>query len=185
MIYSSADHAPPRTTPPRDGAARDQLVARITEMAPAMRRLFEVRPNADERAMWMSLTAHQLEALAVLGEANLTMRALCERLDISESAGTALSDRLVARGMVSRQADPDDRRIVRLSLSQEAAAMVERFRELKRRRLAEVLCELDDGDLAALARIYEILLQSSGAAGRSPRARGSGPTGSSAVGRDR
>src|SRR5579875_2196549 len=67
-------------------------------MAPAVRRVFEVRPSREERTRWSSLTVHQLEALVALQQGSLTMGKLCEHLDISESAGTALSDRLVARG---------------------------------------------------------------------------------------
>lgn len=103
------------------------------------------------------MTAHQLEALSALSAGELTMGELCERLDISESAGTALSDRLVARGMAVRESDPTDRRVVRLSLSDEARAMVGRFRELKRTRIAEVLSVLDDRELEALASVYERL----------------------------
>ena len=72
-------------------------------MASAMRRVFETRPSPKERSAWLSPTAHQLEALAVLEQGSLTMREFCERLDIAESAGTALSDRLVARGTASRE----------------------------------------------------------------------------------
>jgi DNA-binding MarR family transcriptional regulator len=157
---SISPSAPTRTGP---GAQREQLVTRISEIASAMRRTLEVRPSADERAAWLSLTVHQLEALAALNDATLTMRELCERLDISESAGTALSDRLVARGMVTRQADPDDRRVVRLSLSEDARGMVERYRALKRRRMSEVLSVLEDDDLAILVGICERLVMSASA----------------------
>lgn len=123
-----------------------------------MRRLFDVRPSPEERARWRSLTVHQLEALAELQQGNLTMKELCQRLDISESSGTALSDRLVAHGMVTREADESDRRVVRLALSDDARAMVQRFQALKRDRIAEVLAGLGDDDLASLARIHETLL---------------------------
>ncbi len=169
-------HSPPKASPAGVDVVRDQLVTRITEMAPAMRRMFEVRPSPDERDKWLSLTAHQLEALAVLDEANLTMGELCERLDISESAATALSDRLVARGMVSREADPDDRRVIRLSLSEDAMDMVERFRALKRRRIADVLSVLGDADLANLASIHERLLASVEKPQWGPRARAGSST---------
>lgn len=152
----------PASNPPRAGAAprpsRDQLVAAVACTAPVLRRLFEVRPSAKERATWRSLTVHQLEALAELEQSSLTMGELCQRLGISESAGSALSDRLVAREMVIRESDEADRRVVRLSLSKRARAMVERFQALKRQRIAEVLQELGDDELAALVRILERLL---------------------------
>jgi DNA-binding MarR family transcriptional regulator len=146
---------------------RAALISRIADVAPAVRKLFEIRAGTDERAAWMSLTAHQLEALTALFGGSLTMGELCERLHISESAGTALSDRLVAHEMVVREADPSDRRIVRLSLSDEAHSTVERFRAMKRARIAEVLSVLDDDELAALVRVYERLLENGWNAGRS------------------
>jgi len=143
-------------------SVRDQLVARIADMAPAVRRVFEVRPSREERTRWSSLTVHQLEALVALQQGSLTMGKLCEHLDISESAGTALSDRLVARGMVVREVDLSDRRVVRLSLSKEARAMVDRFQSLKRKRIAEVLAGIDDEDLVTLIRIHERILARAG-----------------------
>lgn len=146
-------------TPTAALSTRDQLIASIASMAPAVRRLFDVRPRAEARAAWGSLTAHQLEALAELKRATLTMGELCERLDISESAGSALCDRLVARGMVVREPDDTDRRVVRVSLSKDARATAERFQTLKRHRVAEVLAALDDEDIAVLERIHRRLLE--------------------------
>ena len=127
------------------------------ELAPSVRRAFEVRLS-EERAQWLSLTGHQLEALAALREGNLTMRSLCERLDISESAGTALSDRLVARGMVERETDPSDRRVVLLALTDAARTMVERYRQIKSNHVAKLLSTLSREDLENLVRIYETLV---------------------------
>jgi DNA-binding MarR family transcriptional regulator len=135
-------------------------VDRLLELAPSVRRAFEVRLS-EERAQWLSLTGHQLEALAALKEGSLTMRSLCERLDISESAGTALSDRLVARGMVARETDPSDRRVVRLTLTEQARAMVERYRQLKSHHAAQLLSTLSEDDLERLVQIYETLVSAS------------------------
>jgi DNA-binding MarR family transcriptional regulator len=132
-------------------------VERLLELAPSVRRAFEVRLS-EERAQWLSLTGHQLEALAALREGNLTMRSLCERLDISESAGTALSDRLVARGMVERETDPSDRRVVLLALTDAARTMVERYRQIKSHHVAKLLSTLSREDLENLVRIYETLV---------------------------
>jgi DNA-binding MarR family transcriptional regulator len=149
----------------RRRASRDRLVERFMELVPTVRRAFDVRPGPGERAEWLSLTRHQLEALAALQEGGLTMRCLCERLDISESAGTALSDRLVARGMVARETDPADRRVVRLVLTGEARAMVERYHQMKRTRIAELLSALRRDDLERLVHIYEALASASSPAG--------------------
>jgi DNA-binding MarR family transcriptional regulator len=165
MVYSSSDGSPRRRR-----TSRTRLIHRVMELSPAVRRAFDVRPMAAERAAWLSLTGHQLEALTALHEGSLTMGALCDRLDISESAGTALSDRLVARGMVARETDPADRRVIKLALTDEARAMVERYREIKHARAAELLSALDRDDLERLVRIYETLLSASGTATAPPGA---------------
>lgn len=144
------------------------------ELAPTVRRAFEVRLGAGDRAEWLSLTGHQLEALTALEEGSLTMRCLCERLDISESAGTALSDRLVARGMVAREPDPTDRRVVRLALTDQARSMVQRYRETKRARVAELLAALRREDLEHLVHVYETL--ANGATASEDRADGTPAT---------
>lgn len=144
------------------GGRRARLVARVIELAPVVRRVFEVRPDPEQRALWQSLTVHQLEALVVLDAGTCTMRELCERLDISESAGTALSDRLVGRGLVERLPDPADRRLVRLALSDHARSMVAQYRALKQRRMADLLAAVDTDDLATLVRIFETVLAPDG-----------------------
>lgn len=137
-------------------------MCRLLELAPAVRRAFEVRLDAEHRALWRSLTVHQLEALVALEDGPTSMRSLCDRLEISESAGTALVDRLATRGLVERQDDPDDRRVVRIAASDAARAMVAQYQELKRDRLATVLADLPTDDLATLVRIYESVLASTG-----------------------
>lgn len=141
---------------------RTALVCRLLELAPAVRRAFEVKLDAEHRALWRSLTVHQLEALVALEGGPTSMRSLCDRLEISESAGTALVDRLAGSGLVERQDDPDDRRVVRIAASDAARAMVAQYQELKRDRLATVLADLPTDDLATLVRIYESVLTSTG-----------------------
>ncbi len=144
--------------PRRTRARRGVLLGRLLELAPAVRRAFEVRLDAEHRGLWRSLTVHQLEALTVLDDGPSPMRALCDRLEISESAGTALVDRLAARGLVERQTDPADRRVVVIAASKPARAMVRQYRDLKQRRLATLLADLPTEDLATLVRIYEAVL---------------------------
>jgi len=143
-------------------AARDQMVGRFIESLPGMRKVFEVRLDRQQRAAWRPLTIHQLEALVVLDRSSVTMRELCDELDISESAGTALSDRLVAQGFVERCADPNDRRVVRLTMSQQARAMAEQYRSVKHRHVADVLAVLEPEELASLVHICEQIVSRAG-----------------------
>ncbi len=140
-------------------AEREALLARLLELAPAVRRAFEVRLDAERRALWRSLTVHQLEALAALEAGPCTMRQLCDRLEISESAGTALVDRLAARGLVERHGDPADRRVVRIAISKAAQSMVAEYRSLKRQKVAALLADVSTEDLTTLVRIHEAVVR--------------------------
>jgi len=156
MMSSSAGTLASKPTPaPRQ--SRDELVDQLTGLLPAMRRVFEVRLGPEQRAAWRPLTVHQLEALVVLDRSSVTMRELCDELDISDSAGSALSDRLVAAGLVERCSDSRDRRVVRLSMSQQARSMAEQYRSLKHRQVAKVLAVLDARELELLLKICKHL----------------------------
>jgi MarR family transcriptional regulator, transcriptional regulator for hemolysin len=53
--------------------------------------------------------------------------ALADRLGISRMSATDLIDRLEARGLVRREADPEDRRAKRVSLTPDATPMLEKI----------------------------------------------------------
>jgi len=66
MKYSTTATPPRRRSrlraDPPASATRAALIARITEVAPGVRKLFEVRPSAEERVAWMSLTSGAVHA---------------------------------------------------------------------------------------------------------------------------
>ncbi len=71
--------------------------------------------SARKAAEW-DMSVAQVRALYALREP-LSMRELAERLYLDPSNLTALVDRLEALGLVERQADPDDRRVKRLVIT--------------------------------------------------------------------
>jgi len=67
-------------------------------------------------AQWSALIAlHHGDATTPLG--------LAEFIDIDPGAATRLVDRLVTKGLLTRDSDPDDRRSVRLSLTEKARVL--------------------------------------------------------------
>ena len=56
------------------------------------------------------------------------MGEVAEALLFSSGAATKLFDRLVERGLVERSADPNDRRCVIVSLTDEGSALIDRAR---------------------------------------------------------
>lgn len=122
---------------------------RVLEVVPrAMRRIREqMRGGAD------GLTVSQMRALLFIRRhPGSSLSGLTDHLGISVPAGSALVDRLVAAGQVTRVADPDERRRIRLDLTGIGAEQVGRAqvavrawlsRELGARSAAE-LVELVD-----------------------------------------
>ena len=76
----------------------------------------------------LDLAPVQAKALHELNvEPPMSMRELAERLKSDPSNVTGLVDRLEARGLVERRADPKDRRIKGLALTSAGARMRERL----------------------------------------------------------
>ncbi len=106
------------------------------------------------------LTSSQLSALAVIDRHGpLTLGALAEHEGVAPPSITRVVARLEADGLVIRQADPDDRRVARMTTSAKGDALIAESRRRKtawltariadlepdlRRRLADALDVLDE-----------------------------------------
>ncbi|MGO8874405.1 MAG: MarR family winged helix-turn-helix transcriptional regulator [Acidimicrobiales bacterium] len=136
---------------------RAELTERIFELRPLMKRLFGAGIYRELREELQSVTIHQLTALGHLKGGSVTMRELAKDLDVSESSATAVTDRLVRQGLVERQSDPSDRRVVRLAISSAGSALVERLDEAAASKTGEMLSALTDTQLEQLIDILETL----------------------------
>jgi len=107
------------------------------------------------------LTLSQLKTLSMLSElpssSPLSLKDLAERLGISLPAASRAVDPLVRRGLVERREDSQDRRIKRVSTTEEGDALVQRlmaarvsaledllsgFNTTERRKLGDALDEI-------------------------------------------
>jgi DNA-binding MarR family transcriptional regulator len=101
----------------------------------------------------LTLTMPQLKllfALDWLGPASMTEAA--HRLHIGVSATTGLVDRLVEQGLAQREADPRDRRIVRVACTPAGRTLLGQLRSAGSERLDAVLDLVDRADLEYCAR---------------------------------
>jgi len=136
---------------------RAELTERVFELGPLLKRLFGAGLYRELRDELQSVTIHQLTALGHLKSGSVTMRELAKDLDVSESSATAVTDRLVRQGLVERQSDPTDRRVVRLALSPAGSTLVGRLDEAAATKMGEVLAALTDTQLEQLIDILETL----------------------------
>lgn len=95
------------------------------------------------------LSLVHLHVLMILDtEGPLPMRALAERVDVSQASTTGIVDRMEQRGLVARQRDDEDRRVIRVALTDEGRAMVGGMAAERRERLMEMLDDMTDEELS-------------------------------------
>lgn len=99
------------------------------------------------------LAPHQARALRVLArEGRIRPGVLAERLRITPRSVTEVVDALLERGLLTREADPDDRRAMILELTDAGAAMTEEITRCRQAHTAAVFdAELSEQEQASLA----------------------------------
>jgi DNA-binding MarR family transcriptional regulator len=140
------------------GADHDLIETCLTRYGQMMRALLHVRAAAGP---WneVNVTLPQIRVLSLLaGHAEgLSGRALASMLGVGPSAVTPLVDRLVDHGYVRREEDKQDRRITRLLLTPEGAAVLHQMAAGRREVLAEVLQKLEPDELAIVERAFALV----------------------------
>jgi DNA-binding MarR family transcriptional regulator len=143
-----------------DKPKKGTVLTEIDEYLPEiMRRLFGGRLISS--GAW-ELTIPQLRVLTIVaGNADCTMGELARSLGISLSAATGLVDRLVQQGLIEREANPNDRRVVCLRLTEGGRRAREACRQERRRRVEAALRSLSAKEqteiAAALALLHKAL----------------------------
>jgi DNA-binding MarR family transcriptional regulator len=120
--------------------------------------LAELAANAPFRMMrsmrrWPAgpLSLIHLHVLMLLAdEGPQPMRALADTLDVSQASVTGIVDRMEQRGLVERQRDESDRRVIRVGLSEGGRQILNGMGAERRGHLAALLAELTDDELAGL-----------------------------------
>ncbi len=124
---------------------RQALIDELTSYAPTRHvHLMRHWPGGQ-----MSLV--HLNVLFVLsGEGPLPMNRLAELLDVSQASATGIVDRMEQRGLVARERDTDDRRVVRVCLSAQGEELLAGIAAERRVKLARLLDTLPEDDAGAL-----------------------------------
>lgn len=101
-------------------------------------------------------TLPRFDVLAQLDRApdGLTMGELSARLMVSNGNVTGLTDRLVKEGLVDSQSSPDDRRVQRVTLTEEGRGLFADMAPANRKWIAAMTATLSRDDMAQL---YELL----------------------------
>ena len=130
------------------GNTREERIAQVERL---LRTFFGPHMRPRHKPAELELTLGQLECLHAISHLDApSMSDLSLELDLPPSSVTGIVDRLVAAGKVQRESDPDDRRVVRVSLTTQGRRERDRHRRLRRERLAKLLAGLNDEELREL-----------------------------------
>ncbi|MFF2053907.1 MarR family winged helix-turn-helix transcriptional regulator [Leifsonia sp. NPDC058194] len=116
-----------------------------------------------------TVTSTQLRALVLIATTGArTPGELATELGVHPSNATRTCERLVRAGLVDRSEDPGDRRSVRLVLSADGSALVERVLGQRRAALAEVLASIPASDRPAVTAAFDAFARTAEAHGSAP-----------------
>jgi DNA-binding MarR family transcriptional regulator len=120
----------------------------------------ELLPTVPRELLELHITMPQLKSILLLFLNGPTrMSALAADLGVTLATATGLVDRLVERGIVVRESQPDDRRVVLCRLSETGQNMVSRVWDSSRQRSREILEYLDTGTLQMLSETLNAMLE--------------------------
>ncbi|HZF96389.1 MAG TPA: MarR family transcriptional regulator [Allosphingosinicella sp.] len=133
-------------------AAPDETAARLHKAAIRLLRLARREDDAT------GLSAPRLSALSVVVFAGpLSLSALAAEEQVRAPTMTRIVDALVAAGLVTRETDPADRRMVRIAATEEGRAVLEAGRRRRVAAIADRLASLAESERRALERGVDLL----------------------------
>ena len=114
--------------------------------------------NTPETWMDLNLTLGQLKSLffiAFQGSTNLNKVATA--LGVTPPNVTGIVDRLVEQGLVSREENPENRRMLVLTVTEKGKNLLVKLRENNMNRMLNVLSKLGEDELSMVVQGFAIL----------------------------
>ncbi len=142
---------------------RAQKVQRFSELSHQITATFRVHMSSDWPEHELSMP--QFKTLMFLSGGAKRMGDLARMLGISLSSATNLVSRLEGKGLVQRDHDLDDRRVVTCELTDEGRRTVTRFWTVGEQEVETILGQLSDDELDLVLHAFELLAQAGERAG--------------------
>jgi len=117
-----------------------------------------VRKKTEFYTEFSELSIAQTQAMVAISLGKSTMKELAEELNIAFPTTTILTGRLVKGGYVTRKADKNDRRIIRLSLTNKGTRTFKKVMKSKMNKVKLIFNKMSEKDKKSLCRILSNLL---------------------------
>ncbi len=137
------------------GAEFDRFVAEVENSLRMVNII--VRKRGRQILADFEVTPPQLDALNFLNRQSLTMGELGQKMHLACSTATDLIDRMERNGLIVRERDTQDRRVIRLYITDRGREIISQVVEARKRYLAEVLANVPPEQRQALKHSLSIL----------------------------
>lgn len=126
--------------------------------ARSLQRVAVLAKPKDSEWLALDLGMGQFKAMVVLNRhRQLTVGGLARALHVSEPSASLMVDKLVNRGLVERDTDPDDRRRTLLVPTEEGDRLLERLRRAREDQVTNWLSLMQEADMRALLQGLDAL----------------------------
>jgi DNA-binding MarR family transcriptional regulator len=146
------------------------LIKEIVELQRHINR--NMRTHTLEAWMGLNLTVPQIKSLFFItnqGTTNFTR--LAAALGVTPANMTGIIDRLVEQGLVSRQENPDDRRMLMLKVTDKGETTIANLRERRVSHTSQILSHLTVEELESVSCGFSLFVQAAEARERKTAAK--------------
>lgn len=110
------------------------------------------------------ITPPQFDALLALRDSpDMTMGELCQKMYLACSTATDLIDRMERNGLISREKDATDRRVIRLKMRERGYQIIEEVMIARKRYVQSILDQIDmeekENLIRALTRLHGLMME--------------------------
>ena len=135
---------------------RKKIIEDLLQNMHAMRHKLMVGYTAKKE---VAITPSQGFVLRFVAKNSSTnVKTIADSLHITSSAATQLIDGLVDNGYLVRKSNPDDRRVIALSLSDKANKLFKEFQEQGLQKMMELFDALTDDELVQYADLNKKII---------------------------
>ena len=144
-----------------------EIIKQIVELQRRINR--GLRGGTLEAWMKLNLTIPQLKSLFfIANEVETNFTKLARALKVTAPNVTGIIDRLIEQGLVSRQENPDDRRMLILRVTDEGEDIVAKLRERRASYLSGILSHLSMRELESVSKGLSLIVRAAEIHGRKP-----------------
>ena len=141
----------------------DDFENRVEQIEALLRRVSVIiRKRGRDILSAFGITPPQLNALVILIEdGEITMGKLCDRMYLACSTATDLIDRMERNGLIARERDQNDRRVIRLKVLDPGRQIIDEVMKARKRYLGGVLQQIPEEEhdmlIKSLGDIYTVM----------------------------